>query len=80
MKNHDNKSKGPNFGRSSQESSNTNSLMINTKNATKEKSDESSKIKQIKQIGSDRTSNVEDEEKYNDNIPLTSFTSIAIPQ
>ena len=54
--------------------------MINTKNATKEKSDESSKIKQIKQIGSDRTSNVEDEEKYNDNIPLTSFTSIAIPQ
>ena len=51
--------------------------MINTKNATKEKSDESSKIKQI---GSDRTSNVEDEEKYNDNIPLTSFTSIAIPQ
>ena len=47
MKNHDNKSEGPNFGWSSQESSNANSLMINTKNATKEKSDESSKIKKL---------------------------------
>ena len=69
-KNHNNKSGGPNFERSSQESSNANSLMINTKNATKGKSDESSKIKKIKQIRSDRTSNVKDEETYNDNIPL----------
>ena len=40
-KNHDNKSGGPNFVRSSQESSNANSLMINKNNAIKGKSDES---------------------------------------
>ena len=41
--------------------------MINTNNATKGKSDESSKIEQI---GMDQTSNVEDEETDDDNIPL----------
>ena len=55
----DNKSANPNFIRSSQESSSTNSLVINTNNATKRKSDESSKIEQI---GADQTLNVENEE------------------
>ena len=41
--------------------------MINTNNATKGKSDESSKIEQI---GTNQTSNIEDEEIDNDNIPL----------
>ena len=42
MKNlNDNKFGGPNFVRSNQESSNTNSLVINTNNATKGKSVES---------------------------------------
>ena len=63
----DNKSANPNFIRSSQESSSTNSLVINTNNATKRKSDESSKIEQI---GMDQTSNVEDEEIADDNISL----------
>ena len=47
--------------------SNANSLVINTNNATKGKSDESSKIEQI---GTNQTSNIEDEEIDNDNIPL----------
>ena len=41
--------------------------MINTNDATKGKSDESLKIEQI---GMDQTSNVEDEETDDDNIPL----------
>ena len=41
--------------------------MINTNNVTKGKSDESSKIEQT---GMDQTSNVEDEEIDDDNIPL----------
>ena len=63
----DNKSASPNFVRSNQESSNANSLVINTNDATKWKSDESSKIEQI---GIDKTSNVEDKEIDDDNIPL----------
>ena len=55
----DNKSANPNFVRSSQESFSTNSLVINTNNATKGKSDESSKIEQI---GVDQTSNIENKE------------------
>ena len=47
--------------------SSANSLVINTNNATKGKSDESSKIEQI---GTNQTSNIEDEEIDNDNIPL----------
>ena len=62
-----NKSASPNFVRSSQESSGANSLVISTNNVTKEKSDESSKIEQI---GTNQTSNIEDEEIDNDNIPL----------
>ena len=54
----DNKSASPNFVRSNQESSSTNSLVINTNNATKGKSDKSSKIEQI---GVNQTSNVENE-------------------
>ena len=60
-----NKSASPNFVRSSQESSNANTLVIKTNDATKGKSDESSKIEQI---GMDQTSNVEDEETNDDNI------------
>ena len=59
----DNKSANPNFVRSSQESSGTNALVINTNNATKSKSDESSKIEQI---GVDQTLNVENEEMDDD--------------
>ena len=55
----DNKFANPNFVRSSQESFSTNSLVINTNNATKGKSDESSKIEQI---GVDQTSNIENKE------------------
>ena len=62
-----NKSASPNFVRSSQESSIGNSLVINTNDATKGKSDESSRIEQI---WMDQTSNVEDEETYDNNIPL----------
>ena len=51
----------------SQESSIANSLVINTNNATKGKSDESSKIEQI---GTDQTSNIEDKETDDDSIPL----------
>ena len=40
--------------------------MINTSDATKGKSDESLRIEQI---GTDQTSNVEDEETDDDNIP-----------
>ena len=47
--------------------SNANSLVINTNNVTKGKSDESSKVEQI---GMDQTSNVEDEEIDDDNISL----------
>ena len=54
----DNKSASSNFVRSNQESSSTNSLVINTNNATKGKSDKSSKIEQI---GVNQTSNVENE-------------------
>ena len=62
-----NKSTSPNFVRSSQESFNVNSLVINTNDVTKWKSDESSKIEQI---GINKTSNVKDEEIDDDNIPL----------
>ena len=62
-----NKSASPNFVRSNQESSNAISLVINTNDATKWKSNESSKIEQI---GTNQTSNVEDEEIDDDNIPL----------
>ena len=55
----DNKSASPNFVRSNQESSSTNSLVINTNNATKGKSDKSSKIEQI---GANQTSNIEHED------------------
>ena len=65
-----NKSANPNFIRSSQESSSTNSLVINTNNSTKWKSDESSKIEQIE---ADQTSNSENEEIDDDNIPLNKF-------
>ena len=41
--------------------------MINTNDATKGKSDENSKTKQI---GTGQTSNIEDEETVDDNIPL----------
>ena len=44
----DNKSASPNFVRFNQESSNANSLVINTNYAIKRKSDESLKIEQIK--------------------------------
>ena len=57
----DNKSASPNFIRSNQESSSTNSLVINTNNATKGKSDKSSKIEQI---GANQTSNVENEDFF----------------
>ena len=40
----DNKSTSPNFVRSSQESSNVNSLVINTNDTIKGKSDEKSKL------------------------------------
>ena len=59
------------------QSSNVNSLVINTNDAIKGKSDESSKIEQI---GMDQTSNVEDEEIDGENIPLNKISSIAIPQ
>ena len=65
-----NKSTSPNFVRSNQESSNANSLVINTNDATKWKSNESSKIEQI---GTNQTSNVEDEEIDDDNISLNKF-------
>ena len=42
-----NKSTSPNFVRSNQESSNANLLVIKPNDATKRKSDESSKIEQI---------------------------------
>ena len=57
----DNKSASPNFVRSNQEFSSTNSLVINTNNATKGKSDKSSKIEQI---GANQTSKVENEEFF----------------
>ena len=44
MQNLSDKSTSPNFIRFSQESSNSNSLMINTNDATKGKSDEISKL------------------------------------
>ena len=66
----DNKSVSPNFVRSNQESSSTNLLVINTNNATKGKSDKSSKIEQI---GADQTWNVKNEEIDDDNIPLNNF-------
>ena len=44
----DNKFASPNFVRFNQESSSANSLVINTNYAIKRKSDESSKIEQIK--------------------------------
>ena len=59
----DNKSANPNFVRSSQESSGTNAVVINTNNATKSKSDESSKIEPI---GVNQTLNVENEEMDDD--------------
>ena len=57
----DNKSASPNFVRSNQEFSSTNSLVINTNNATKGKSDKSSKIEQI---GANQTSKVENKEFF----------------
>ena len=63
----DNKSTSQNFVRSSQESSNVNSLVINTNDATKWKKWWNLKIEQI---GMNQTSNVEDEEIDDDNIPL----------
>ena len=63
----DNKFASPNFVRSSSESSSANSLVINTNDATKWKSGKNSKIEQI---GMDQTSNVEDEETDDDNLPL----------
>ncbi|KAL0011152.1 hypothetical protein SO802_006260 [Lithocarpus litseifolius] len=65
--NSDNKFASTNFVRSSKESSNANSSVINTNDATKEENDKSS---QIEQIRTDQTSNVEDEETDDDNIPL----------
>ena len=62
-----NKSTNTNFVKSSQESSSTISSMINTNDATKGEIDRSS---QIEQIRIDQTSNVEDEETDDDNIPL----------
>ena len=63
----DNKSTNTNFVKSSQESSSAISSMINTNDATKGEIDKSS---QIEQIRIDQTSNVEDEETDDDNIPL----------
>ncbi|XP_050255277.1 replication protein A 70 kDa DNA-binding subunit D-like [Quercus robur] len=63
----DNKSATVNFVRSSQESSSAISSMINTNDATKGENDKSS---QIEQIRIDQTSNVEDEETDDDNIPI----------
>ncbi|XP_050248855.1 uncharacterized protein LOC126696111 [Quercus robur] len=63
----DNKFASTNFIRSSQESSSAISSMINTNGATKGENDNSS---QIEQIRIDKTSNIEDEETYDDNIPL----------
>ena len=63
----DNKSTNTNFVKSSQESSSAISSMINTNDATKGEIDKSS---QIEQIRIDQTSNVEDEEIDDDNIPL----------
>ena len=65
----DNKFTSPNFIRSSQESSSANSLVINTNDATK-KNYESSKFEQIEM---DQTSNVDDEEIDDENIPLNKF-------
>ena len=63
----DNKAASPNFVRSSQESSSTNSLMTNTNDATKgKKNDKSSKIEQIETY---QTSNIKDEETDDNNIP-----------
>ena len=62
-----NKSASPNFVRFNQESSSANSLVINTNNVTKGKSNESSKVKQI---SIDQTSSVKGEETDDDNIPL----------
>ncbi|KAL0009125.1 hypothetical protein SO802_010627 [Lithocarpus litseifolius] len=70
----DNKSASTNFVRSSQESSSVISSMINTNDATKGTNDatkgENDKSSQIEQIRIDQTSNVEDEETNDDNIPL----------
>ena len=70
----DNKSTSTNFVRSSQESSSAISSMINTNDATKGTNDatkgENDKSSQIEQIMIDQTSNVEDEETNDDNIPL----------
>ena len=63
----DNKSTTTNFVKSSQESSSAISSMINTNDATKGEIDKTS---QIEQIRIDQTSNVEDEETNDDNIPL----------
>ena len=70
----DNKFANTNFVRSSQESSNSISSMINTNDATKGTNGatkrENDKSSQIEQIMIDQTSNVEDEETNDDNIPL----------
>ena len=63
----DNKSASINFVRSSQESSSAISSMINTNDATKGENDKST---QIEQIRIEQTSNAEDEETDDDNIPL----------
>ena len=63
----DNKSASTNFVRSSQESSSAISSMINTNDATKGENDKST---QIEQIRIEQTSNAEDEETDDDNIPL----------
>ena len=63
----DNKFANTNFVRSSQESSSAISSKINTNDATKGENDNDS---QIEQIRIDQTSNVEDEEIDDDNIPF----------
>ena len=63
----ENKFTSQNFVRSSQDSSNVNSLVINTNDATKWKKWWNLKIEQT---GTNQTSNVEDEEIDDDNIPL----------
>ena len=63
----DNKSTSSNFVRSNHESSNANSLVINTNDATKRKEWWNLKIEQM---GMDQTLIVEDEETGNDNISL----------
>ena len=71
------KSTSPNFIRFSQESSNSNSLMINTNDATKGKSDEISKLNKQ---GWTKLQMLKMKKQMMIIYPLTRFTSITILQ